>query len=79
MPQIKTFWYDEHLAQSVLLLLTPKPQTTEYVAERLGLDPIDALSMLREMAAARRIADVTTFAEYAANRRTWIAAETPLI
>ena len=71
-------WIDERMAQSVLQMLSEgKPLTTEEVAQRVGMEPVDALVMLRDTMRGR-VLDVTTFEDRAHNRRTWLAAETPL-
>lgn len=79
MPMTKTFWYDERLVQSTLrFLMTEKQATAEGLAVHLGIDPVDALSMLRELADTGRVADVTSFADRQIDRRIWVSGETPL-
>ena len=71
-------WIDERLAQSVLRMLSQgKSLTTEEVASGIGLDNVQALVLLRDTMRGR-VVDVTDFADRAANRRTWVAGETPL-
>lgn len=78
MPMTKTFWYDERLVQSVLQMLSGKSLTTEDVARQLGIAAVDALSMLRELSEARRVVDVTEFADHEARRQMWLSAEPTL-
>ena len=67
---------DERLAQKVLRLLAGEPVSTEELAARLGLDPVETLVLLRHL--GQRVVNVTSFADRQQKREVWVAGETPL-